>query len=782
MYYITIKTKQIPAMKRISLLILTVALACSMVYSQQAISGRVIDSESGQPLFAATVLIKETNTAAITDNSGNFSIIPRGTGAVTIVVRFVGYEIYEVAGVRSGENLSISLLPDMTYAGSVVVTGSRSDRAVVDLPMRVDVYGRDAVEATGAVSVDDYLRMIPGISVGRSSSFLSSSTVSLRGMGNEAGRTLVMVDGVPVNKSDGGSVNWNAVDPDEVSRIEVMKGPGSSVYGGNAMGGVINLITAIPTDTLEGEISQSAGTFGTYRSRLSLSGRPGNLFWGVNGRYRFSDGYITALADEIDEYTIPAFLDEYQFGGRVGYFIDPRNSVDVSADYYSGRRGTGTNYTGYGFTNDEVAAKEGASNNYANLSGRIQYRGLAGVSTQLRATAYGQRETYTNIRESLRNNVITRYDVESFRSDYGLFAGVTHLTGNHVITSGIDLRHGGVDGADIYLTLTDKVFNLGKMNQMGVYIQDELKFGETGFSLLAGIRYDFSKFYDGAFLIEDPTNETRFLQDYTGELDDATFSAFSPRISMQYSKPGILRVFAGYSRGFRAPVLDDMCRTGRISGGMKLANPDLKPEYLDNIEAGADFFIGKRVTFSPTLFYSKGKDYHAYIATGDSLILNNRLRPIRIKGNIMSVDIMGVEAAMSVKIIENLTWRVAYSYVESEIGGFAVLDEEKDIDLTGKRITYQPRDIFSSSLAFRNKIVNASLSYAFKGSQYLDDVNSDESRLESFGYFDLYMWRPVYKGLSASLLIHNLLDSDFIDSRNMIAPGRMMTFELKYSF
>jgi outer membrane receptor protein involved in Fe transport len=769
-------------MKRIFLLLLLVSLACRMVYSQQAINGRVTDSESGQPLFAATVLIKETNTAAITDNNGNFSIVPRSSGTVTIIIRFVGYEIYEVTGVKPGANLSISLVPDMTYAGSVVVTGSRSDRAVVDLPMRVDVYGKEAVEATGAVSVDDYLRMIPGISVGRSSSFLSASTVSLRGMGNEAGRTLVMVDGVPVNKSDGGSVNWNAVDPDEISRIEVMKGPGSSVYGGNAMGGVINMITAIPTDTIEGEISQSAGTFGTYRSRISLSGRPGNLFWGVNGRYRLSDGYITALADEIDEYTVPAFLDEYQFGGRLGYFIDPRNSVDVSGDYYSGRRGTGSNFTGYGFTNDELASEDGASNNYANLSGRIQYRGLVGGSTQLRATAYGQRETYTNIRESLRSGVITRYDVESIRSDYGIFAGLTHLAGNHVVTSGVDIRHGGVDGADLYVTSTDEVYNLGKMNQFGIYVQDEIRFGESGFSLLAGIRYDYSKFYEGAFLVEGPTNETLFLQDYTGDLDDATFSAFSPRISMQYSKPGIFRVFAGYSRGFRAPVLDDMCRTGRISGGMKLANPDLKPEYLDNIEFGADIFAGSRITFSPTFFYSKGKDYHAYIATGDSLILNNRLRPIRIKGNIMGVDIMGVEAALSVKIVENLTWRVSYSYVESKIDGFAVFDEEEDIDLTGKRITYQPRDIFSSSLALRSKIVNASLSYAFKGSQYLDDVNSDENKLESFGYFDLYMWRPVYKGLSASLLVHNLFDTDFIDSRNMIAPGRMITFELKYSF
>lgn len=120
-----------------------------------------------------------------------------------------------------------------------------------DVPLRTDVLNKTKVDNIPSLSADDFLRSVPGLLISRGASIFSSSTVSLRGMGNEAGCTLVMVDGVPVNKSDGGSVNWNAIDNKQVQQVEVTKGPGSSIHGGNAMGGVINLRTAAPQKPLE---------------------------------------------------------------------------------------------------------------------------------------------------------------------------------------------------------------------------------------------------------------------------------------------------------------------------------------------------------------------------------------------------------------------------------------------------------------------------------------------------------------------------------------------------
>jgi iron complex outermembrane recepter protein len=763
------------------LFIICLLVGSNMLLAQQTISGKIVDSETNEPLAGAVIKVKDTQTGTTSAADGTFSLRLAEVQGYVLDISFVGYESREIT-IRAGERtLSVALKPEFRQLGTVIVTATRSRRDKYDVPLRVDVLEKDKVEAIPALSADDYLRAIPGISVSRGASFLGSATVSMRGMGSEAGRTLVMVDGVPVNKTDGGSVNWNAINAQDIEQVEVMKGPGSSIHGGNAMGGVINLISPTPAENIEGYLSQSYGTFETVNTQAAVLGRNGNLFWGVDGRYCISDGYITTPADEIDEFSVASFLNEYQAGARAGYFLSPEQMIEGSISYYTGKRGTGASFNGFGFENENLAAPDGAYNSYTSISGRVGYRGSFDDNRQLNLTLYGQRENYQNIRESVRNNRISRYDVESVRDDMGFLSSFTfNPFQNHSVTTGIDLRHGAVDGADVYLTSTDEVLNLGKMNQLGIYLQDEIRLSDSPWSVLAGIRFDYANFYDGAFLVNTPTNETAFLQDFAGDLEDASFMAFSPRLSLQYHIPQNFRVYAGYSQGFRAPVLDDMCRTGRISGGMKIANPDLQPEYLNNFELGGDIFIGRSLTISPAVFYALGRDYHAYIATGDSLVLNNRMRPIRIKDNIGRVEISGAELAADFRITTGLNWLVSYSYTHTEIKEFRVLDPTEDDDLVGKELVYQPRDIFHTSLIWRNNIINSMISFNYKGAQWLNDVNTEE--IEAFNYIDLHLWRPVFRGLSVALKVHNLFNQDYVDSRNMIAPGRMINAELKYSF
>jgi len=682
---------------------------------------------------------------------------------------------------HSGDLLNDSLLSGIKELNAVVVTATRNKRELLDVPLRISVVGKSKVDAMPALSVDDYLRSVPGLNVSRGASFFGASTVSMRGMGNEAGRTLVMIDGVPVNKSDGGSVNWNMINAADVEQIEVLKGPGSSIHGGNAMGGVINIITPTPDQTIEGFAGQTLGTFSTSNTQASISGRDNNFYWGINGRYRFSDGYIATPVDEIDEYTVESFLDEYQAGGRMGYFITPDQMIEVSGFYYSGQRGTGSSFNGYGFENEDLAAPDGAYNQYTGTNARVHYRMSFDDDDQLNITLFGQRENYQNIRENLRNESISRYDVESIRDDIGLLSSYSKALGkSHFLTAGVDVRNGSVDGADIYITATDQILNLGKMNQVGIYLQDEITFNDSPWSILAALRYDYASFYDGAFLIEKGTNQTSFLQDFTGQLEDASFSAVSPRVSLQYAIPDNYRIYGGFSRGFRAPVLDDMCRTGLISGGMKLANPSLLPEYLDNFEIGGDVFAGERISISTSVFYSIGTDYHAYIGTGDSLTMNNRKRPIRIKDNIGKVNIYGGEMGLNFYLFEGLDLALSYSYVETEIKEFRVFNENLDDNLVGNQLVYQPRDVFHASVSWRNPVVNLFVSFDHKSAQWLNDVNTEE--IEAFNFVDLHLWRNIAMGFSLGVKVHNLLNQDFVDSRNLVAPGRLAFVELKYSF
>ncbi len=232
-------------------------LSTTTLVCQEVVRGKVFDSETDGELKGATIKVKNTNIATTTDENGNFQIEVPSVENVEIKVSFVGYDSKTVLYTDEEPFLQIGLKPTYTELGTFVVTATRSKRDIYDVPVRISVLDKEGVEEIPALSADEYLWSIPGITVSRASAFISASHVSLRGMGGEAGRTLVMIDGVPVNKTDGGSVNWNAINPEDIEQIEVLKGPGSSIHGGNAMGGVINFITPTPQRPVEGYLSQS---------------------------------------------------------------------------------------------------------------------------------------------------------------------------------------------------------------------------------------------------------------------------------------------------------------------------------------------------------------------------------------------------------------------------------------------------------------------------------------------------------------------------------------------
>ncbi|MGL5689277.1 MAG: TonB-dependent receptor plug domain-containing protein, partial [Bacteroidales bacterium] len=137
--------------------------------------------------------------------------------------------------------LSQALKTDSIFdLDEVVVTGTRSEKLLREIPARIDIVSPKILKQAPAQSIDDILAMFSGVNTTRASGVSTMHTnVSIRGLaGDEQGRTLVLYDGVPINSSDGGSVNWNSIHIDNVERIEIFKGPGSSLYGNNAMGGV----------------------------------------------------------------------------------------------------------------------------------------------------------------------------------------------------------------------------------------------------------------------------------------------------------------------------------------------------------------------------------------------------------------------------------------------------------------------------------------------------------------------------------------------------------------
>ena len=168
------------------------------------------------------------------------------------------------------------------------------------------------------------------------------TNVSIRGLaGDEQGRTLVLFDGIPINTSDEGSVNWNSIHIDNVQRIEVFKGPGSSLYGNSAMGGVINIISKRPVSPFSLNTSGSYGSLNTWKTDLGLSSRINDKFAiFLSGYYNKSDGFNNipdSLRTEPD-YSVARFMKEGGLYAKVLYNPTALFNVDLAYDLYRDKK------------------------------------------------------------------------------------------------------------------------------------------------------------------------------------------------------------------------------------------------------------------------------------------------------------------------------------------------------------------------------------------------------------------------------------------------------------
>lgn len=764
-------------------------LACAAgVSAQGTVTGMVTGSPDGRPLPNAAVIIDDTR-GVTTDRDGIFLVEKVPAGTHTVEARILGYtSVSKTVTVTDGATVTVSFVLDEQFidAGAVIVTANRGTSRIADVPARVTLIGSAAIASRPAATVDEMLSTVPGLNISRSFGILShKSSVTMRGLsGNEQARVLVMIDGVPVNKSDGGSVNWNLLDPDMVERIEVVKGPASSMYGSNAMGGAINIITRRPGGGLSGKVTAGYGTFNTYSGRFNLGQKFGSdsdrgFYYLLNGFYRQSDGYITQ--SEFDRaanpYIVPSDMQEYSGSLKAGYNIRKGEFIEADFIAYNDRRGTG----------ELVWQPHGNTTDHDTYQVRTRYS-IERDRLSADVSLFWLKENYRKVNEYMKDDY-TWYNVLSERLDAGVLSSVTWKAGSrHSLSAGTDLKAGSVDAADVYYSSTDVVHNRGRMLSAGLYLQDAFTILPERLTLTAGVRYDVSSFRDGAFYIDTPSAETVFMRNIEDrDMDNVTWGALSPKLALNYTPSASSRIYISAGRGFRPSVLDDLCRSGRIRGGFKLANPDASPEYLANVEAGGDFTFAGKLKASLSAWYSQGRDFLYYVNTGDSIDMGYGLRPILVRTNIPLVEITGAEAELNWPVTPSVVLGAAGSWSYSVVSEYRLLDAGDPIDLTGNHLTDVPSATVSLSARWNNRFVNAGLVARYQGAMWVNDQNIfDEvvasDRYPAYATVDLRLSKVFAEKVSVNLGVQNLLDTKFYDSKGAVCPGRFMTIELGFIF
>ncbi len=648
----------------------------------------------------------------------------------------------------------------------VVVTATKAERALEEVPGRIQVITKEDIQLAPGQKIDDYLNNLSGVSVIRPNGiYTMTPNVTLRGLGAEGARTSVLVNGMPINKSDTGEVNWNRINVDDIERIEVFKGPGSSLYGNNAMGGVINIITKTPEKAIEGNVSGKYGTYDTYGVNASLSGSPlgktSGPYYRASGFYQKSDGYISTAESARTPYTTERFLEEANGALTLGYRVNPDHRIEATGSYYNDKRGEGT----------KIQAPDGVSRDFdtANLS--LLYQGRVG-DLRWEIKGFYQLEDYRRVSETLRGTTYTRFDVQSDREDEGVLLHVSKtLFPHNRVTFGADFKRVSIDGVDEYKTSADYTRNTGKMDILGFFIQDEVDLLDNRLNIIGGLRYDYAKFYDGSYF-----STLAPFSSLNGNLEEDSWSALSPRLAVRYDFLKNLSAYASYGRGFRASILDDLCRSGILWGLYKEANPDLEPETIDTYEAGIDYKPVAGMKLSATFFYSLGKDFLYFVPTGGTL----SGRPLYRRENIGKVEIHGVEIDTRYALNKSLILFANYTYNYSEIISFP-----KNPALEGSELTNSPRHQIKAGVDWLNWFLNSAAYAHYKSSQfvYINEVRQTTKKIPDYYTVDLKFWRDVYfKNLIASLTIQNVFDKRYLESDTDLFPGRFIFGELGYSF
>ncbi|MBD3380294.1 MAG: TonB-dependent receptor [Candidatus Omnitrophica bacterium] len=674
----------------------------------------------------------------------------------TIICFFVIFSFVEIASAESSS--------EAVDLGSIVVTATKSDMKEKDVPGRVDVVSGKEMGNMPVENVDEALVYTPGINGRRANNMFSfRPVVTLRGLGgDEQGRTLVMMDGIPLNKADTGDVNWNMMLVGDVDQVEVFKGPGSSLYGNNAMGGVINVITKKPEKLFEEKIYAGYGSYNTWKSGFIFGARSREaeedaLYLRVSGQYQHSTGYVSDPDAAMTSYTTRRFIDEQGINTRIGYELDELNGVDLTYIYNRGKRGEGEKYR----------ADDGVHRLFETNFVSMAYRGASG-NVKWSAKAFYDREDYTRVSERMRGVSYQRFDVESKREDYGALGDIFwDICDWNTLSAGTELRIGSVDAADVYKTSPDIVENRGKMALYSVFLQDEARLFDDRFIFVAGIRYDWARFYDGYYNSTDPS-----WTSYNGDLSSNDWWHISPRVSARYIFADELSVYCSYSNGFRASILDDLCRSGWMWVGPKIANPDLEPETLDNYEVGADIMLADKVKIKPSFYYSIGKDFLYYVDSGQ------RLWGTRImykRENVGKVRSYGLELGGKADICENFSLLAGYTYQDSIIREF-----NQRPNLEGKTITYVPRNQAYAGMEIKTPYVNGMFFYRYKDKQFTDEENNN--KIDPYYTVDLKLWKKVDARMTISLTIENLLNEKYMESADDMNPGRIIMGEVSVEF
>jgi iron complex outermembrane recepter protein len=717
------------------------------------VSGVVLDA-AGAPVAGAEVLLAAgpgDERRALTDDEGRFAFDGVASKGGRLTARARGFapraqEWAAPAGGAAGASLvEVSVvLSAAPLQEQLTVTATRTESRIGETAASVRVLSSETLDATAALTLDDALRQVPGFQLFRRAGSRAANPtaqgVSLRGVGaSGASRALVLADGVPLNDPFGGWVSWGRVPRASVSRVEVLRGGASHLYGSAALGGVVQILTRGIEERPVLAFEASGGGLQTYDATLFASGRRGR--WGASlaAETFHTGGYFLIARDErgaadaraAARYASLSLLVEREFKDRARVFL--------RGSYFGEARANGTRLQ----RNRTHLRQAVAGLDFADEG--------AGAFT-LRAHAGTQvfDQNFTAVSADRESETLTR-DQRVPAQTLGFSSQWSRAFGRRqTIVAGFEARE--VRGASDELIFSagravTQVGAGGRERTLGLFAEDSLRLS-TNLLLTAGARLDRWRNVRGLSVTSPaggrgPSAVTNF--------PDREESAFSPRASLLYQAPRGLSLYASAYRAFRAPTLNELYRAFRVGNVLTLADENLRAERLAGAEGGAAYTsAGQSFTARATFFWLEVTRPVANVTLSETPALITRRRQ-----NLGRTRSRGFEVQADTRL--GARWSVSGGY---QLTDARVVRFPADAALEGLRLPQVPLH----SLTFRADYRDPSgLALGVQGRaaglQYDDDLN--RFRLNRFFTLDALGSRRLREGLELFAAAENLTGSRY---------------------
>ena len=745
--------------KSVALFILTLCFT-HLVFSQSSqLTGRVVD-ENGLPLTGANVFIEELSQGAATDLEGQFIVNNIPYGSYTLRITMVGFSTTNLPLQIENPTTDLSditLIEDVIESEGVVVVANRREQRLLTVPVSVAVMAPEELAARNIVSLDDALRHFSGVHV-------QGNQVSVRGSSgfayNVGSRVLLLLDGLPMLSPDTDGIPFESLPFAQIERIEVLKGPGSAVYGGGALGGVINVVTKRFPDSPQTMIRGFAGAYepvrhAEWRASWDEADQPRPLYGAtLSHAQKLSDrfGFWVNL-DYREDASYMRLSEKKLFHGvsKIGWQINPSVRFETllsvlwrDKDDFLFWNGAQDVLQPGSLAISGSSTPSGTNDNRANqfsFMPSITHIVDSNLFYQFKARLYGIGLRPIDSRGNPRS-----YNDGTYGFRYG---GEFQMTWNpqpdYFLTTGIT-----VDANTTHSSFFESADGdlIGSQPEGAAFIQWEQRLTPM-LSFTGGLRYNY----------------------YSIDASD-TVTRLSPKVNLMYEFSSRTTLRAAYGEGFRIPSLGERFIENRDFFPI-IRNLDLIPEESRSYEVGIRTLFPIKRARGSLLF-----DFAAFWNEFDHLIETAFIqqRSAFQFVNLTNARIRGLESSIESSFADDaFRLRIGYTFLDSD-------DLESD-----EPLSFRARHMITSSVdATLWKALFAGLDFRYASTPESVDNDfalfvPDADILLDTQVLDArlgYRWNKV----KASIIVRNALEYYYLERPALLGPTRHAIIQLEANF